>query len=245
MNRDRTMLGARLLAGPALALALVIFAAGRVDALPRGYKEDFNGCATQSPDEAERKRCCNETYWDCDKQCNLDFPDPLSDENSDCEFSCFFALDSCRDGKTVRVTAAWPGRAGADIPGLVVEGDRLVPEGGLVLSPGRRSVLVELLAGGDAPPEACAAFVVACECPPGPDEKRDATRTECRARLEGNATTCSRCAPGAPDERCIACPECRPVVLSAQRCVAPEPPARKREGDESSRPPGRGKSAER
>jgi hypothetical protein len=31
-------------------------------ALPRGYKDDFNGCSQQSASPEDRQRCCMETF---------------------------------------------------------------------------------------------------------------------------------------------------------------------------------------
>jgi hypothetical protein len=202
-------------------------------ALPRGFREDFNGCATQSPDAADRKRCCTEVYDDCKSKCDTDYPGvENANENISCGASCLIAVDSCKDGKTVRQTATWPGAPEIEVPGLEVRDDHVVPTPGLELVPSRRAVLVELLEKGDATPGACVAFVVACQCPAGAVSKGQ----ECRAGLDGNATACKICGHGAPDKACTPCPDCRPEVLSAQACRAPDLEPRRGPRDTSKAP---------
>jgi hypothetical protein len=199
----------------AVYLALVAASGFAVLALPRGYKEDFNGCATQSPNAADRDRCCTETYTDCDAQCLKDFAnDP--DGAIFCQAGCANAARQCKDGKAIPFRPAWPGIFGAEVPGITIQGDRAVPEKGydLVASPG--AVLVELrprgMDGG------CTAFVVACGCPAG----AEARGQECRAWMEGTSTACRICPRGGAPSSCKPCPECRPEMLSAQECAAPE-----------------------
>jgi hypothetical protein len=207
----------------AISLALVAASGLAVLALPRGYKEDFNGCATQSPDATDRERCCKETGHDCLDQCLKDFAaDPGGGIN--CQSECTDAFTKCKDGKTVRVSPDWPGISGADVPGLTIAGDRTRPEKGYDLVPSRSAVLVELRARGLD--EGCAAFVVACQCPAG----AEARGQECRAFVDGSATACRICPRGGAAQACKPCPDCRPEMLSAQACSAPNLPAPRRHG---------------
>ena len=199
----------------AICLALIAASGLAVLALPRGYKEDFNGCATQSPNAADRERCCKETAHDCDDQCLKDFAgDP--DGGISCMSGCTDAFTKCKAGQTVRVNPDWPGIAGADVSGLTIEGGRAIPEKGYDLVASRSAVLVELRARGLD--DGCTAFVVACQCPAG----AEARRQECRARMDGSATACQICPRGGAAQACKPCPDCRPEMLSAQACAAPD-----------------------
>ena len=123
-------------------LSIAILCAADAQALPRGFKEDFNGCATQSPDATDRKRCCTEVHDDCKAKCDADYPGvENANENISCAGSCLLALSSCKDGITVRQTATWPGSPEAEILGLEVKDDHAVPRPGLQLVPSRRAVL--------------------------------------------------------------------------------------------------------
>src|SRR5262245_20807252 len=113
----------------ACCVLLMSAASGLVHALPRGYREDFNGCATQSADKADRERCCLETFTDCSNQCHKDYADK-GDYNGaiNCGSECLWAEDRCENGQTVRVVG-WPGMSG-DVPGLLAEGDHLITDQG-------------------------------------------------------------------------------------------------------------------
>lgn len=202
---------------PAAMLALLVCSAA--SALPRGYKEDFNGCATQSPDAADRDRCCSETGTQCKQQCDKDFPlDSRVLDNVDCAFRCDIATSSCKRGVTVRQSLPWPGAASLEIEGLETRDDRVVPDPGLTLVPSRGTLLLELMDDDDEPGDVCLALAVACRCPAG----ARARGQECRAWLDGRETACRICARGAADATCRPCPDCRPELLSAQACAAPE-----------------------
>ncbi len=128
-------------------LAFVAASGLAVLALPRGYKEDFNGCATQSPNTTERERCCKETYKDCLAQCSKNFADDPSGELF-CAADCTGAVDQCKKGNAIPLRPGWPGEFGVEVPGLTVEGDRAVPEKGYDFVTSRSAVLVELRAQG-------------------------------------------------------------------------------------------------
>ena len=211
---------------PICVLLLAVWALA-AHALPRGYKEDFNGCATQSPDDTDRARCCMETFRQCQTQCNKDFADQ-GDYNGAilCASECLSGQQQCKDGNAIPLRPAWPGVNGVDIPGLLVKGDRLTPAGGYDLVAGRGAVLVESRPKGPLAEVACTAFVVACQCPDGAGSRGQ----ECRAWIDGNATACRICPRGARAEAYKPCPDCRPDVLSAQRCDADDLPAPRRHG---------------
>jgi hypothetical protein len=207
----------------ALCLALIAASGLAVLALPRGYKEDFNGCATQSPSQAERDRCCKETFDDCQAQCTKDWEangtDPIN-----CASDCTWAAIGCKKGETIPLKLNWPGISAVEVAGLSTEGGRTIPVPGYDLVASRTAVLVELRAQGlDG---GCTAFVVACNCPAG----ALARGQECRASIDGNATTCRVCPRGGAASACKPCPDCRPELLSAQACATPDQPAPRRHG---------------
>jgi hypothetical protein len=207
----------------AMCVALAAASGFAALALPRGYKEDFNGCATQSPNATERERCCKETYTDCTAQCSKDFAGNPNGEIV-CAAECTGAVDKCRDGKVLALQPVWPGMFGVEVPGLAIKGDRTIPEKGYDLVTSRSAVLVELRAQGVD--DGCTAFVVACSCPVG----AEARGQECQAWMDGSATACRICPRGGAVQTCKPCPDCRPEMLSAQKCAAPELPSRRRGG---------------
>jgi hypothetical protein len=217
MRPSRSIQGHRPASTLAAGAMLVLFVAGAASALPRGYKEDFNGCATQSPDAADRDRCCSETGTQCKQQCDKDFPlDTRVLDNVDCAFRCDIATDNCKRGVTVRQTLPWPGASSLEIEGLEARDDRVVPDRGLMLVPSRGTLLLDLI--DEDAGDVCLALAISCRCPAG----TSARGQECRAWLDGRETACRICARGAADATCRPCPDCRPEVLSAQACSAPE-----------------------
>ena len=196
-------------------------------ALPRGYKEDFNGCSQQSASPEDRQRCCMETFKACDAQCQKDFADK-GDYNGAilCGSDCVWAHDKCKNGQTVAIQPGWPGRDGAIVHGLTVDGDKLLPAKGYDVLSSHRAELIELTAEGIPGDDACTAFVVACACPAGTAEKGQ----ECRAARDHDGLACRICKRGETLESCKPCPDCRPELLSAQRCTAPDLPKRKYSG---------------
>jgi hypothetical protein len=187
--------------------------------LPRGYKDDFNGCATQSADDTDRARCCKETFSQCQAQCQKDFADQGDyNEAIGCGSECLDAHEKCRDGQTVPLQPGWPGLPGVIVQGMLVEGDRAVPAKGYDLAASRGAVLVELRVKAEPASNTCTAFVVACACPAG----AEARGQECRAWNDRDAVACRICRRGEPAESCKPCPDCRPELLSAQQCAAPE-----------------------
>lgn len=198
----------------AVCSILLLAASSGARALPPGYKDDFNGCATQSPDEATRKECCLETMQDCSSLCTQ--TGPL--ERASCILDCVWAEQRCEEGTTLPIVA-WPGNLGS-VPGLTAVDDRVVPDRGRELVASQSAVLVELRGKDPATAEACAAFVVACECPAGSGAKG----LECRAYADAKGTACRICKRGAPADACKPCPDCRPELLSAQPCAASDRP---------------------
>jgi hypothetical protein len=192
---------------------LLIAASGLAQALPPGYKDDFNGCATQSPDTASREECCKETFLDCSAQCNHVGPN----ESLACRMECLEAMLMCDDGRPIPIVT-WPGNPGSVFPGLVSEGDRLVAQRGRELVASQGAVLVELRGKDASTAGACVAFAVACQCPYGSDAKD----MECRAAVDGKGTACRICKRGAAADTCKPCPDCRPELLSAQPCDTPD-----------------------
>jgi len=185
-------------------------------ALPPGYKDDFNGCATQSPDTASREECCKETFVDCSSQCDHVGPN----ESLACRMDCLEAMLMCDDGRTVPIVA-WPGNPGSVVPGLVSDGDHLLADRGRVLVATQGAVLVELKGKDPATKDACVALVVACACPAGSEAKG----LECRASVEDKGTACKICKYGSSADGCKPCPDCRPELLSSQPCEVHERPS--------------------
>ena len=213
----------RTTASLSVGLSLVFVCSLAAHALPRGYEDDFNGCALNSPDEADRKRCCMETFTQCQTQCQKDHANDAN-ESIKCMSGCVWAHESCKNGDKVSIRPTWPGVGGAAVPGLTLEGDRTVPEKGFDLVASRSAVLVELRPEGERSDAACTAFVLACSCPAG----AEARGQECRAWLDGGAAACRICARGASTDACKPCPDCRTELLSAQSCKAPDRPAPRR-----------------
>ena len=194
---------------------LVLLACQSASGLPTGYKEDFNGCAS-SPDADDRTRCCSETHSDCTDQCKTDHPNDI-EASLQCSQGCFLAAVDCRDGKQVQKAVDWPGSSGGEtVPGILGEGNRLLPAEGARVRSSRDSVAIDVIADDPIAPFDCLTLLVRCACPP----EVLAAGSECRAARSEEGTECLQC-PRRGAARCKPCETCRPVVQSVQACEVP------------------------
>lgn len=207
----------RLAARFTACLLLIAASSLAAHALPPGYKDDFNGCATQSADDTDRERCCTETRQQCSGDCGDSSSSGPGDteEHLACLMDCLEGYLKCSDGRVITIVA-WPGDPTAVVPGLTSKDDHLLPDARYELVASRNAVVVDLRGKDPATADNCVAFVVACQCPASV-----ARGQECRAWMDGKGTACRICRRGAPTESCKPCPDCRPELLSAQSCGAP------------------------
>jgi hypothetical protein len=192
-----------------LALVAVTLAYG----LPPGYREDFNGCATNSPDQEHRDYCCTKTGDDCVKACpNQNPPEPA------CEAFCLWAVDDCKNGDEVKVGEG-PDRPTHLTPGISIDGSRLKATEGVTFGrSGLRATFVEVRAKEEDPSRvACVNVAVTCSCQQA--KRGGGPQPMCRPVVHAKAVECRICPAGASDEQCEPCATCRPVVLSTYRCV--------------------------
>ena len=198
-----------------IAVCVSLSSAPDARALPQSSQDAFDSCTGQSPEAHES--CCQDAYSQCSDQCARDNPSSSgTGALISCRGSCLAAFDTCANGQALKTTVAWAGISSGNLVVVQTQGARAMPPSGFTLMPSSSGALMtELRSTTD--PAVCTALAVSCQCPAG----AELMGQECRALLSAGSATCMMCPRGAPDRSCVACPTCRPQVLSAQTCSAP------------------------
>ncbi|MGB3562597.1 MAG: hypothetical protein WBH85_10425 [Thermoanaerobaculia bacterium] len=205
-------------------LLILAIPATAVLGLPKGYREDFNGCSSQQ-DPDKRATCCDEVARDCHAVCGKSYDDGELGPGAwiMCGLDCDDARDSCGNGSTIKERIDWPGQPGLQIPGVFIEDNRIVTEEGIGLGVSTRSTVIEIRGDeAEREPSACTAVVATCKCPLKGLEY-EAVGKECRPVVTSGVVECRICSTGESSEACMSCDACAPVILSVRPCAGAEP----------------------
>jgi hypothetical protein len=206
------------------ALLIALIPATSVLGLPKGYREDYNGCSSQK-DQEKRETCCDDVARDCREVCSNSYNDGKIGPGGwiVCGSDCDDANDSCKEGSTVKAGVDWPGQPGLQIPGIYTDNNRIVSEEGIGLSISTRLTVIEIHSDeAKRGLSACAAVVATCKCPPNVLDY-DTVGKECRVVVTAGVVECRICSTGNSSEACKPCDACAPVILSVWPCANVKP----------------------
>lgn len=214
----------RWVIGILCTLLIAVIPATSVFGLPKGYREDYNGCSSQK-DQDKRETCCDDVARDCKEDCGTLYNDKKIGPGGwiTCGSDCDDANDSCKNGSTIKEGVDWPGQHGLQIPGIYTDDNRIVTEEGIGLSISTRSTVIEIHSDkAKREISACMAIVATCNCPLKALEY-DTVGKECRLVVTAGVVECRICPKGESSEACKPCDSCAPVILSVRPCTNAKP----------------------